>query len=307
MKLSIIIPVYRVEKSLERCLESIVRQSFQDFEMILVDDGSPDRCPQICDEWAGRDPRIKVIHKANGGLSDARNAGIERAQGEYLTFVDSDDYLDTDTYERVMPLMEQNDIVEFPVYWHYGAADQHILEFGETTYQCMEDYWLRGMAYEHTYAWNKIYRRTLFEEVRFPKGQVFEDVATLPLLLEKARRVTTCRQGLYYYTYNAEGITAKATGRELTMLLESHLPYIRRYAANPDDAFDRYYMHVLNIQLDVCETTGCEPRIPNIFICSLGKHLNPLERLKSIALNILGINRLCKINKFIHQTIGRRS
>lgn len=99
MKLSIIIPVYRTQDTLERCLESILQQSFTDYEMILVDDGSDDGCPQLCDEYARKDARIRVIHKANGGLSDARNAGIRKARGEYITFVDSDDEMVDNTLE----------------------------------------------------------------------------------------------------------------------------------------------------------------------------------------------------------------
>lgn len=98
MKLTVIIPVYRVEATLDRCVESVVRQHVPEMEIILVDDGSPDKCPQICDEWAQKDTRIHVIHKSNGGLSDARNAALDIAKGEIITFVDSDDYLADNTY-----------------------------------------------------------------------------------------------------------------------------------------------------------------------------------------------------------------
>ena len=115
MKLSIVIPVYRVETTLDRCVESVVTQDYDDFEIILVDDGSPDRCPQLCDEWARRDPRISVIHKPNGGLSDARNAGIDVARGDFLTFIDSDDYIAPHTLSQVMPLTNDADLIEYPV------------------------------------------------------------------------------------------------------------------------------------------------------------------------------------------------
>ena len=115
MKLSIIIPVYRVEATLNRCVESVTNQSFDDFEVILVDDGSPDKCPQMCDEWAQKDPRITVIHQTNAGLSAARNAGIDRAQGDYLTFVDSDDFIGTETLGEVVEQLDDNDILEYPV------------------------------------------------------------------------------------------------------------------------------------------------------------------------------------------------
>ena len=104
MKLSVIIPVYQVEATLNRCVESVIGQTFTDLEVILVDDGSPDSCPQKCDEWAEKDSRIHVIHKNNGGLSDARNAGLNMATGDYITFVDSDDYIDSRMYEELINL-----------------------------------------------------------------------------------------------------------------------------------------------------------------------------------------------------------
>ena len=99
VKLSVVIPVFRVEHTLQRCVESVLQQDLSDMEVILVDDGSPDHCPKLCDEWAEKDTRIKVIHQENKGLSGARNAGIDIAQGDYLTFVDSDDYLALNTYQ----------------------------------------------------------------------------------------------------------------------------------------------------------------------------------------------------------------
>ena len=109
MKLSIIVPVYRVAATLRRCVDSIISQTFTDWELILVDDGSPDECGAICDEYAGKDSRIRVIHKANGGLSDARNAGMKVAEGEFVTFVDSDDYIRQDTYEQVMKMASEEE------------------------------------------------------------------------------------------------------------------------------------------------------------------------------------------------------
>ena len=133
MTLSVIIPVYGVEHTLNRCVESVVRQTFDDWEIILVDDGSPDDSPRLCDEWAARDSRIHVIHQKNGGLSSARNAGIDAAQGRYVTFLDSDDYLDTDTYRHVIPLMDQADIVEFPFYRFFGSQRQCLVSFSPTS------------------------------------------------------------------------------------------------------------------------------------------------------------------------------
>ena len=296
VKLSIIIPVYRSESTLERCLRSVIGQAFNDFELILVDDGSPDRCPQLCDEWAQKDSRINVVHKTNGGLSDARNAGLDKAQGAYVTFVDADDYLAPNTYAQVMPKAETCDMVEYPIFCHYGGRHQHLLTPGEQVYTDASDYWLQGHAYEHSYACNKIYKRELFEGIRYPVGRVFEDMGTLPLLIEKAQRIVTTDGGCYYYVENNAGITAQADGRQLEMLLEWHLEAIKRWTD------DRYYMHVLNIQLDVARLTQKAPILPHRHIAVFGQGLDFRLRIKALLLNILGIKRLCRI----HQAIIRR-
>lgn len=302
MKLSIVIPVYHTEATLDRCLESVLRQDTPDMEVILVDDGSPDRCPELCDGWAAKDPRIRVIHKANGGLSDARNAGIDIATGDYITFVDSDDYLADHTYG---PLMERLgpqhdiDILEYPILVHYGSPRQYLQNFTpEATYHDMETYWLEGRAYQHTYACNKIFRRALFDEVRFPVGKVFEDAYTLPLLLRKARTVQTANQGLYYYCSNSNGITRTADGQALRMLLQPHVEMIDKIERRDQD-FQTYYLHVLNIQMDVYEQTGDDPILPCLPIQS--DNFNGLQKIKVTALSILGIKRLCIVNKLAHK------
>ena len=290
MKLSIIIPVYRVESTLDRCLNSVVSQDFADFEVILVDDGSPDRCPQLCDEWAAKDPRIRVIHQANGGLSAARNSGIEAAEGEFITFVDSDDYVSANAYTELMPIADGCDLLEYPVWQHFHSKRQKRLDFLDRTYADSNDYWISTQAYLHTYAWNKIYRRRLFDKVRFPVGKVFEDVYTLPLILIQQPRIMTTSRGTYFYCDNPQGITAQATGQELRMLLDAHLT-----SGMPMD--DCYYLHLLNIQMDVSELTGDAPRLERRYIRPAG---SLKQKLKVYALNKLGINAICKISKLIH-------
>lgn len=301
MKLSIVIPVYRVEDTLDRCVESVLGQTFTDLEVILVDDGSPDECPRMCDAWARRDHRIRVIHKENGGLSDARNAGINVAQGDYITFVDSDDFIGKTTYEEVMPLAEQADIVEYAIYRYDGSNSKKMIPLPEKSYDDMQDYWLKGKAYLHTYACNKIFSRQLFGNVCFPVGRVFEDAATLPLLLSKTRRVTTTGRGCYYYCANNRGITARATGKELAQLLESHVDTLHYWQD------ETYYMHVLNIQLDVCEQTGRAPILPNRRIHLSDSPLDYKHKLKALMINLIGIKGLCTISKLYHRLTGHRS
>lgn len=294
--LSVIIPIYNMTETLDRCVESILGQGYDEMEIILVDDGSSDGSGEKCDEWERRDARIKVVHTLNGGLSSARNAGIDASNGKYITFVDADDYVGADTYRPLMNVLSEHkdyDILEFPVCRFYGSPRQEMLSFSEKAYTDMVDYWIGESAYNHTYAWNKLYRRELFDEVRFPVGKVFEDAQTLPLLLEKAKVVATTNTGLYYYVSNPFGITATAKGEEYEMLLDAHLRVINELPRT--EMTQSYYLYVLNIQLCVCGLTGKSPRLFGQKI----KHpfaVNPLKmKIKSIMLNIVGINKLCKL------------
>lgn len=299
MKLSIIVPVYCTEATLDRCIESIVGQTFTDWELILVDDGSTDGCPAMCDEWARRDSRINVIHKENGGLSSARNAGIDAAEGEHITFVDSDDYLDTATYAEVMTTAEGCDMVEYPVCRMDGARERQRLSLKERFYDDMGEYWLKEKAYTHTYACNKIYKRWLFDEVRYPEGEVFEDVATLPHILKRAKRVATTRRGTYYYCDNDNGITSNAGGKELQMLLRNHIRAMEWWS---DDA---YYMEVLNRQMDVYELTRQQPMLKTKRINPLRKGLTTVQRIKALTLDIIGMKGICKVNTWMHKAVKR--
>jgi len=283
MKLSVIIPVYKVEHTLDRCVESVLRQHVNDMEVILVDDGSPDQCPQRCDDWAKKDIRIQVIHKENGGLSDARNAGLSIAKGDLFTFVDSDDWLEADTYEPLISMMKECDLLEFSI--------SNKLPLKDRSYNDVGEYWIKEQAYTHTYAWNKIYRRELFDNVKFPKGRIFEDVYTLPLLLLKAKKVMTTQRGFYHYEWNPQGISATADGQGLAQLLDAHLQ-----SGMPID--DRYYMYLANIQIDVYGQTKNPISLPTrkVNISELPKKFI----IKGIILNTFGIKTLCRIFKIIH-------
>lgn len=283
MTLSVIVPVYRVEATLDRCVESVLKQQVDDMEVILVDDGSPDQCPEMCDHWAMKDERIRVIHKPNGGLSDARNAGIDIACGEFITFVDSDDWIADNTFPPLLDKMADIDILEF------GIADR--LSLKEHVYSDIYEYWLKEQAYTHTYACNKIYRRHLFDDVRYPKGRIFEDAYTLPQLLRKAQKVATSSHGSYHYWENPSGITAKADGQALSQLLEAHLS-----SKMPVD--DLYYMYLVNIQIDVWERTGADTIIPQRKVNT--SSLPHQFRFKARICNTFGIKVLCRLSKFLH-------
>lgn len=296
--LSIIIPVYQVEKTLDRCVESVITQSFTDFEVILVDDGSTDLSPKLCDDWVQQDTRIRVIHKENGGLSDARNAGIDVAIGDYLTFIDPDDYLEDRTLEQVMAVVEKKkgyeiDIVEYPIERFCGSPKQSLLTFRPQIHEDMANYWLNTQAYEHTYACNKIYRKELFDHVRFPQGQVFEDSYTLPLLLQQAHRVATTDQGLYHYCWNSSGITATANGQALEGLLKAYLKV--------QWIDDLYYIRMLNIQIAVYERMKSQILLPYRSVSIHTKGLRTPERIKVILLKLFGVRGVCELFYTLHR------
>lgn len=210
--ISVIVPVYNVEQYLSKCVDSILGQTYTNLEVILVDDGSPDNCGRICDEYAAKDNRVKVIHKENGGLSDARNAAIEVAQGEFITFVDSDDFVSSDYVETLYELAEKHNsqmAVAWPETFQEGnepTRRQH--NYLEKEFDCMKG--IEKMFYQELFdtpAWCKIYHRSLFEAgIRYPYGLLYEDLPTTYLLMLKAKKVAFCNHIIYYYLLRKNSI-----------------------------------------------------------------------------------------------------
>ena len=210
---SIIVPIYKVEPYLRRCLDSIVNQTYTNLEIILVDDGSPDGCPQICDEYAAKDNRIVVIHKENGGLSDARNAGLDICKGEYISFVDSDDLLDLKAMEYMLNTGTDVDIVISNVKMfindeeisnsnktHCNSSSFKIIGSDDLLLRLCKD----GDAYLRS-AWGKLFKKELFSNIRFPKGKLYEDMYVNYRLYYKAFQSTFISIPLYYYRQNRPG------------------------------------------------------------------------------------------------------
>ena len=302
MTISVIIPVYNVEDTLPRCVESVLNQTFPDWEAILVDDGSTDSSGRICDRYALEDTRIRVIHKENGGLSDARNCGLDVAQGEYVTFIDSDDYISKDTFGKIIGLALSNveaDIIEYPITVHKGHKTEYRLQFGTQTFDDVQSYWTSCKAYSHTYACNKFFRRHLFDGVRFPEGMYFEDAWTLPLVLCLGPIVMTCNEGMYYYCWNKNGISTNPPGNRLRQLLEAEMEASRILGLPLTGKEEsEWYLQVLNIQIDVCRLCGDKPVLPSR---RLPIHsADTLQgKIKIVLLNTLGTELLCKLYRLI--------
>lgn len=215
--ISVIVPVYKVEQYLNQCVQSIVDQTYSKLEIILVDDGSPDKCPEICDEWARKDSRIKVIHKENGGLSSARNAGIDVATGDYITFVDSDDYIDEKMYEQLLYGFSDKNvgIVSCGVlYDKNGEISIYNKEWIVKSKRVVtyNDFGILLLSSKVNYTvWSKIFKRELLDKVRFQLNKLNEDslfVFDLSFVLEdkKINMVEIPFNG-YYYRYTVGSIT----------------------------------------------------------------------------------------------------
>ncbi len=211
-KISVIVPAYKVEKYLARCIDSILDQTFTDFELILVDDGSPDNCGKICDEYAEKDSRIHVIHKENGGLSDARNAGIDWAfkhsNSEWITFIDSDDWIHPKYLESLYNAVKETGCEISICGYEETTGDNPIVD--ECRLQSVivntEDFFCEHNV-NAVIACAKLYKKELFREIRYPVGKLHEDEFTTYKMLFQYENCAFVNQPLYFYFQNTESIT----------------------------------------------------------------------------------------------------
>ena len=194
--ISVIVPVYKVENYIERCVDSIVNQTYHNLEIILVDDGSPDQCGMICDRYAAKDPRIRVVHKRNGGLSSARNAGLEVATGDYIGFVDSDDFIDNKMYENLLLAICADNAIGIASCMIRRVLNGDISDYKkewiieEQRIISPQDFSRKLLSTEYNFTvWSKLYRRSLIADVRFEEGKINEDVLFIFALSDNVERL----------------------------------------------------------------------------------------------------------------------
>ena len=211
--ISVIVPIYNVEPYLRKCLDSIVTQTYRELEIILVDDGSPDNCGAICDEYAQRDNRIKVIHKPNGGVSSARNTGLDAATGAWIGWVDPDDWTEPDMFSYLL----ENALkygADIAVCGHYELTQGRSIFCGWKAPEVLE----REQAMEtlliadnslQNFCWDKLWRRELWEGIRFPGVSIFEDIRVVYQLFERIERIVCLPEAKYYYLKRAGSISAE--------------------------------------------------------------------------------------------------
>lgn len=205
--ISVIVPIYNVERYLEKCIDSIIAQTYWNLEIILCDDGSTDGCGTICDRYAGLDSRIQVIHKPNGGLSDARNAGIESARGSWYVFIDSDDFIAPDTIERMYTAAINTDsqiaVCNIIRIYDDGGTESFYRPATEQTLLAGES---RFETLKQPSACNKLFRADLLEGVRFPKGKFYEDTFVYHVLAHRAGSIVLTGHDGYFYLSRQESI-----------------------------------------------------------------------------------------------------
>lgn len=236
---SIIIPVYKVEPYLDICVQSVIDQTYKDLEIILVDDGSPDRCPQMCDEWGQKDKRIRVIHQKNRGLSGARNTGIREAKGEWIYFLDSDDWIIPECIELMMKLVDNNPDVELVQGGVFSNDDIYTKWLSVENKLNVPDYsnnrdWINLMLLKQEIlvvtAWNKLIRRdvVLDNELFFEEGALNEDEMWSFLLSKYVTSVAICKKNTYYYNIRKGSIVKnqEKVRANYPVILECLISYI---------------------------------------------------------------------------------
>lgn len=259
-KISVIVPVYKVEDYLNECVQSIINQTYQNLQIILVDDGSPDRCGEMCDAWAKIDKRIEVIHKKNGGLSDARNVGLDAAKGNFIAFVDSDDWIDPKMYEVMLRVLikEKADFVACGIVDCYLEKNvEHSMPYTVGTSELFLERIYKDTVFPVS-AVNKLYRKECWKNIRFPKGKLCEDAFTTYLLVDKATRIVQIPDTLYFYRIRERSIMTtqfrstrmdeEEAWRENYLYMKNHYPRIGKMAYD-------FYLQKVNVLFHTMQPT----------------------------------------------------
>lgn len=280
--ISIIVPVYNVEKYIDKCINSILLQTYQHIEIILVDDGSIDNSGVICDNYQKKDCRIKVIHKKNGGLSDARNVGIEFSKGKYITFIDSDDYIEKNYIEFLYKILKTNEaeisICDFKYISEYERLMNKISNSKkEIIYSKKEA--LKELCTDKTFpnsAWGKLYLKNLFEDIRYPKGRIFEDIPTTYKLFSKCNKIVYGDWALYNYLYREKAISKSEFNlrrldaidftNEMTNYIEKEFPDLN------EECRRKRFVEAIYAYKNWCEGEQRNPKIENYLYNEISKN-----------------------------------
>lgn len=323
--ISVIVPVYKVEAYLDRCIESIVNQTYTNLEIILVDDGSPDKCPEICDKWVNRDNRVKVIHKENGGLSSARNVGLNASRGYYIGFVDSDDWIAPDMYEYLLRLLKKEKA-------DYSAIEMKIVNESIASIEnpkIKEDILNRDEIIKSFFrvtsqkicycVCDKLYNRSLLEGVRFLEGTCFEDIDFNYKIIKKANRAIYSNQIKYFWFENYGSITrAELKPRDMQLIeiwkhiseeCRKEMPEYYYYA---EMNFKRSYLGIMgkSIKYGISDQFVCWSSVERNLLSNLRRYSKdlikwnmPVSRKLFMISMCVNANFVRKVFKIYKQTI----
>lgn len=278
--ISVIVPVYNVADFLEECVDSILGQTYPHLEVLLIDDGSPDTAPHMCDAYAMGDNRVRVIHKENGGLSDARNVGIEHASGDWLLFVDGDDYIEPDMVETLLSAALDNNVSIAMC----GACTFRISDAGRinnyayiSTKSCVADgiEILKGvnsdgnLPVEFVVAWNKLYHRRIFDSLRYPVGRIREDEAVVHRILGMSQQIACVDSALYNYRQREGSIVTEKSMRQMTDIMEAYADRALYYDVNgfsdySHPVFEAFFGELLYFYGTIKADVRARNRIPGL-------------------------------------------
>lgn len=315
--ISIIVPVYNVKQYLDECVQSIINQTYKNLEIILVDDGSTDGCSKLCDDWVAKDSRIRVIHKQNGGLSDARNAGMQIASGELIGFVDSDDYISNDMYELLYANMCQNnsDISACGVEMFYedGSPSKSLTPKGETVLDTVEA--VRKLINESVIkqpVWYKLYKRKLIEDILFPVGKCHEDVFWSYKAIGNAKIISIFDKPCYFYRqrsgsimgtqYSLKRLDALEAKSERSTYMQKHFPELALVAN-----VDFWFACIYSMQMSMTHLNSTDYKIAKDLILAHKKSINTkgiFESLRSkhkiwFCMSKVSLLLTCRLRNFL--------
>lgn len=315
--ISVIVPVYKVEAYLDKCISSIVGQTYKNLEIILVDDGSPDRSGEICDSWAAKDDRIRVIHKANGGLSDARNAGMTIATGDLMGFVDSDDWIGPDMYWLLYDNMRKHDsdisACGVEMVWEDGTPSRKLTCNGNYLLNCEEA--VLAIIQETCLkqpVWYKLYKTNLIRDISFPVGKYHEDVFWSYRAVARAERVSVLDIPCYYYRqrggsimgegYSLRRLDALEAKVQRNSFVQSHYPNITL-----EEKADLLFSCVYHMQMSMRFLKGAELETASIWILNVVHNLRPVRAFREMAIKQrlwlyaaqLSLRTTCRLRNFL--------
>lgn len=295
LTVSIIVPVYKVEIELDRCVHSLVNQTYPNIEIILVDDGSPDTCPELCNQYAKEDNRIKVVHKENGGLSDARNAGLKIATGDYILYVDSDDYIDLNSCERLLNAIDEQevDIVVGNAIMEKPDGEEKMLHTATPAgiIYTAKEFIIKSIKAFQWYApaWLNMYRREylLENELYFKKGIYFEDIQMLPRVFLQTNRIATIDGTFYHYVVRDNSImtTDGRDSKKVNDSIEIYRQWLEMFKNIDDKELQKYLYGILvKYYISNCKVRGIEGFVIDgmDFTFCFKNALNNKEKVKTV-------------------------